>query len=137
MMKKIGFTISLFILGLPSFSQACSCMAPAVEDLWPFADVIFIGKAKSEMNWLSRSSRRTVFHVDEHFKEDYGKNVSVWTLKDEARCGMSFQMEKTYIVFAKKDRIWLESGLCSAIPEGFVDEGFLKTLKQKAAEKAL
>jgi hypothetical protein len=129
MVKKLSFLLQVFVLiavsiiGLmfvPTTIHACSCAesASAQAELQQ-QTAVFSGKViavKKPFKLLIRSSADPVnvtFLVDRVWKGDVGKKVSLITAMSGPSCGIDFDENQEYLVYAHGDMADLKASLCS------------------------
>jgi len=107
--------LSLFLtLSLGSVERvlACSCVPTSPCQNYQNADVVFFGKAV-EMKQLSNNDYQTHFEVAEEFKNaKKEKRIKISSNSNEGICGYQFELNQTYLVFAKLGKKGYWTGSC-------------------------
>ncbi len=135
MIRRSKITISTFALALffclYNDSFACSCMAsgPPCQAYWQ-ADAVFVGQVKAkdlkarfekgrngeELRVLGGGEVRVTFTITDAFRGSLGKEVDIFTSASSASCGVEFENDGVYIVYAHeypKGGGKLYTGICS------------------------
>ncbi len=129
---KVAFlSILLYILSLPFYSStglACSCLPPGTpqEELGKM-DAVFTGKVlegKGKFN----STTEVKFSVSETWKGVNTKEVVIYTAMDSAACGVYFEKDKEYLVYAHLEEGKYTTYLCSRTAGLTNAQGDLKEL---------
>jgi hypothetical protein len=129
MAKRFSILLQVFVLAavsviglmiLPATSHACSCAespSPQLELQQKTAvfsgKVIAVNKPFKLLNWSSADPVQVTFKVDQVWKGDVGKKVTVQTAMSGPSCGFNFQKKQEYLVYAHSDLAHLEVSLCS------------------------
>jgi hypothetical protein len=122
----IWFTLALGFLVPSHQAHACSCTEPVqpIRSEYRQAHGVFIGKPIARetiyKQWRGRPWQgyfAYTFRVERSYKGKLPATVRVLTATDGARCGIRFQMNRHYVVWADKSP-WLAKGqfhahLCS------------------------
>jgi hypothetical protein len=121
MIKKLSIVFQVIILTvvsiiglmvLPKTSYACSCAGPStVEEEFQRQTAVFSGKVIT-INKTNNGLKIT-FEVDQAWKGEVGKKLSVYTAMFSASCGYEFMENERYLVYAFGDMNKLQVGLCS------------------------
>lgn len=101
-------------------SEACSCQAPGPPCESMFSSTVFVGKALSSkpappVGGISSGSAVTTFEVVEtlHAASPLGKTVDLSHGTIGSMCGITFDLGKTYVVYAGGENGQLGAGACS------------------------
>lgn len=97
--KNILLMITLFI-SIEVYS--CSCNFMNFKNEIDFADLIFQGIPIEKV--LVEPKIRYTFIVEKIWKGEKSDTISVETGRDSRMCGMEFELNKTYIVFANDNQ---------------------------------
>lgn len=101
--------LAFLILAFAQGSISCDCASYTIEEAYNSYDVVFIGKVKS-VREQSIFEGRKVFSdglvgakliAERKFKGSTEKEIIVYTENDSASCGVSFEQNITYAVFAE------------------------------------
>lgn len=109
---KITFVGAL--CALPAVAQACSCMAPpAPKVALEKSAAVFVGRVTSVEK--SDSSNKYQFSVSKQWKGIAGKTASIVSATNSAACGINFDEDRDYLVYAYKTEgdDQLRTNLCS------------------------
>lgn len=101
--------------------RACSCAIRPPQlyalELFPDAHAVFLGEAYEVIEVSDAQGvigeARVNFMVEQAWKGVTGMRLGLTTSGDEASCGASFQVGKTYLVFAFASDVALSANLCS------------------------
>ncbi len=121
--QRFSLTLGVAVLALGFFSGAssafaCSCASSTPDEQLSNATAVFVGTVK---NISEDGGKKNVeFDVSESKKGSVGDTVTVTTAGNEAACGMDFEKNKTYVVYAYGDGE-LSTGLCQGTAEIGVD----------------
>ena len=92
------------------------------------ADLIFTGVAKSQSvvdegdpEFEGDEVMGTRFRVRKTYKGHPGRFVTVSSMRNEASCGVEFEMDQRYTVFAEERRSGYETNLCSGTKRGGIN----------------
>jgi len=119
--------VALLLFASPRVALACSCVQSTRPQLVGNAVVIFAGVVTAQhgsflpLVTCRMSSADPVafeFSVDQIYKGDVSRTVSVSTVVSGASCGYEFQVGKRYTVFATGTGDKLETDLCRGNVEG-------------------
>ncbi|NMH75420.1 hypothetical protein HF078_20275 [Bacillus sp. RO2] len=118
--KVAVLSILLSILSLPFYSPtsyACSCLAPGTpqEELEKM-DAVFTGKVL-EVDEKYNSTTEVKLSVTETWKGVDTKEVIIYTAMDSAACGVNFEKNKDYLVYAHLEDGEYTTYLCSRTAE--------------------
>jgi len=106
------------ILGLlalaPGRAAACSCVALTAEEALAGHDAVFEGRVLE----LRRSddpagATVAVLEVVQHWKGIEAERVEVSTAAQESMCGVSFEVDTSWMIYAERAGDALTTGLCS------------------------
>ncbi|MGD6778888.1 hypothetical protein ACQCT3_00475 [Sutcliffiella horikoshii] len=128
--KVVVLSFLLSILSLPFFSStgyACSCLPPGTpqEELSKM-DAVLTGKVlEVEEN---NSTTKVKLSVSETWKGVKTKEVVVYTAMDSAACGVNFEKDKDYLVYAHLEDGEYTTYLCSRTAELTQAQSDLKEL---------
>lgn len=96
---------------------ACSCLPPDPAVQVANADVIFVGRVQrvGPMGQIDgRPISATIFRVERSLKGQVGTWVAIHHQSgDSSFCGMSFDRDRTHVVFAKRSDGRLYAQTCS------------------------
>lgn len=108
-----------FLLPTPP-AIACSCATQNSNEHFERANVIFTGKVISQgapkiEDWFDQAapSVRSTFEVDQVFKGNIVKQQQIVSLQMESACGIRFQLNERYQVFARRIGDTLVTDSCS------------------------
>lgn len=129
--KVAVLSFFLTILSLPFFSStgyACSCLQPGTpqEELAKM-DAVFTGKVL-EVDEKYNSTTKVKLSVSETWKGVNTKEVVVYTAMDSAACGVYFEKDKDYLVYAHLEDGEYTTYLCSRTAELAQAQSDLKEL---------
>lgn len=115
-------TMLLILLNIaPATSFACSCVAPwSVQEELEHSAAVFkgsvIGVVDAKENSAMQSSADPIafiIKVDEIWKGINQTEVVVYTERDSASCGFTFEEGQEYLIYASKPDDHLRVSLCS------------------------
>ncbi len=114
-MKNLSSLVLVAALcAVPTLAQACSCIAPpAPKVALEQSAAVFIGKAvKTESAGFSNTYR---FTVSKKWKGVEGNTVSLTSATSSAACGINFDADREYLVYAfkKEGETQLQTNLCT------------------------
>jgi MYXO-CTERM domain-containing protein len=102
----------------PSRAHACMCVQTNVQAAYDGSAAVFegfvkeVGEPQSDASDAGR--RRAVrMEIVSAWKGAEGEQVTVFTAADSAMCGYTFQVERSYLVYAVSGPGGLEVSLCS------------------------
>jgi hypothetical protein len=107
----ILFTLALGLFASSPRAHACSCTnpPPPIRSEYRQAHGVFIGKPIARETIYKRWQGRLwpayyayTFRVERPYKGQLAQNVRVLTATDDGRCGIRFQMNRRYLVWAGK-----------------------------------
>jgi hypothetical protein len=112
-------TLKLITLALlMGFSLNCSCLASTTADNFAGADAVFEGKVTQILEIPNVLQYSVKLQVTQTFKGAAATSLDIFTATNSAACGVNFEKDKTYLVFAKKDNNGsLQVNLCSRTGE--------------------
>lgn len=118
MLYKIlkGWCIGLFLVvmsaALAPSTYACSCLPhePPQQALQA-ADAVFAGRVL-HIDHLPDHNVQVALEVEEQWKGNLGSRVELITADNSAACGVNFEKEKRYVVYAGRYEDSLRTGLC-------------------------
>ncbi|WP_404445009.1 hypothetical protein LG307_18355 [Sutcliffiella horikoshii] len=118
--KIAVLSILLSILSLSFYSStgyACSCLPPGTpqEELAKM-DAVFKGKVL-EVDEKFNSTTKVKLSVSETWKGVNSKEVVIYTAMDSAACGVYFEKDKEYLVYAHMEDGEYTTYLCSRTVE--------------------
>ncbi|NLP52292.1 hypothetical protein [Bacillus sp. RO1] len=118
--KVAVLSFLLTILSLPFYSPtgyACSCLPPGTpqEELAKM-DAVFTGKVL-EVEEKFNSTKEVKLNVTETWKGVETKEVVIYTAMDSAACGVNFEKNKDYLVYAHLEDGEYTTYLCSRTAE--------------------
>lgn len=118
--KVAVLSFLLTILSLPFFSStgyACSCLPPGTpqEELAKM-DAVFTGKVL-DVNEKYNSTTQVKLSVSSTWKGVNTKEVVIYTAMDSAACGVNFEQDKEYLVYAHLEDGEYTTYLCSRTAE--------------------
>jgi hypothetical protein len=108
---------------------ACSCVESTDQEHYERADVVFTGKATDRHDPSSGSPQGSAdpihwtFDVDAVQKGRTDDPVVVETSRDEASCGVAFDVGRRYQVYATNTGEYLHTDLCSGTRELNASQG--------------
>lgn len=117
---------------------ACSCAESTIEEEYLFSPVIFMGKVTqitpvgATLGGDEGPQNKFDFQVTESFRGgDKTLSLAVFSAQDSAACGIEFEKNKAYIVFAFPSRNRLIANGCSRTapleaPEALADLSWLR-----------
>lgn len=107
--------VATLLLSLaPARALACSCVAMDVEAAFSRADAVFEGRVLEVERGSDPSAPvRVTMEVVQHWKGVESERVVVQTAADSAMCGVAFQPETSWLVYATREGEALRAGLCS------------------------
>ena len=108
------FTLVGALCALPTIAQACSCIAPpAPEVALGNSAAVFVGRVTSVEK--SDFSNKYQFSVSKQWKGVQGNAVSIVSATSSAACGINFDEDRDYLVYAYKNEgeEQLRTNLCS------------------------
>ncbi len=100
---NIPFKLALVgaLCSFPAIAQACSCMAPPAPKIaLEKSAAVFVGRVASVEK--SQFSNKFQFSVSKQWKGIEGKTVSIVTATNSAACGINFDEDRDYLVYAFK-----------------------------------
>lgn len=113
----LGLALAGAALVMPgSHVAACSCAGSTPEVAATFADAVFTGTAIASQDVPAAPGSPTTiftFAVDGVAKGRVGARVPVLAGGFDASCGISFDGDQRWLVFASYDGAMLTTGLCS------------------------
>lgn len=126
--KKIGVIVSVFTLIITSFvvvpqsASACSCIMPVPpQQALEQSVAVFSGTVTTIVE--GSSAYKVSFIANTFWKGNSSGVVTITTPQDSAACGFSFEMGKTYIVYAHETEDGqLGTTLCSRTHELQADD---------------
>lgn len=103
------------VLTLPSArAHACSCMAEDVPTAFQRSDAVFEGRVIEVDRGDDPSAPvRVTMEVVQHWKGIEEERVIVQTAADSAMCGVAFEPETSWLVYATREGDALNASLCS------------------------
>ena len=107
---------SLFASSLVSSAHACSCAyTPTVAEALQFQEAIFAGRVTEVTigDFGFGEERRVVFAVQEVWKGAGSTTVTVYTGPNDGLCGIDFQVDVEYLVYADEYSQRLSTHSCS------------------------
>ena len=134
--KIAVLSILLSILSLSFYSStgyACSCLPPGTpqEELAKM-DAVFKGKVL-EVDEKFNSTTKVKLSVSETWKGVSSKEVVIYTAMDSAACGVYFEKDKEYLVYAHLEDGEYTTYLCSRTAEIPQAQSDLKELGEGTA----
>jgi len=134
--KIAVLSILLSILSLSFYSStgyACSCLPPGTpqEELAKM-DAVFKGKVL-EVDEKFNSTTKVKLSVSETWKGVNSKEVVIYTAMDSAACGVYFEKNKEYLVYAHLEDGEYTTYLCSRTAEIPQAQSDLKELGEGTA----
>ena len=109
----IVLSLTIAILGVMSSTApafACSCAEASEAEQYENAATVFSGVVKDILT--VGMSRSVDFEVDQFWKGDTGKNITVTTGLSDADCGFNFKIGEAYKLYASGGGK-LSTGICS------------------------
>jgi hypothetical protein len=111
--------ISFIFLMFPNKGYACSCANTSVEDAFDNVDAVFTGKVtaikKNEKETIENNTsivNVVTIEVTKSWKGVTEKEVTVKTSYSTASCGVHFEMDKEYLIYAYGDNKW-STNICT------------------------
>ena len=101
------------LCALPAVAVACSCAPPPAPKIaLEKSAAVFVGRVTSVET--SDFSNKYQFSVSKQWKGIKGNTTSIVTATDSAACGINFDSDRDYLVYAfKNDDNQLRTNLCS------------------------
>ncbi len=119
-MRALLVVVTVVAVLTPKEADACSCQAPGPPCETMFSATVFVGKVLSSKpapstNGISTGSETTTFEVIEtlHSEKPLGKTVDLSHQTNGNICGITFDVGKTYVVYAGGANGQLSAGACS------------------------
>ena len=113
-MKQIAFFFFTFFTFTYTFSQECTCQKPDFQAAYDSAAVVFLGKVTEfTTNWVSGGMKAS-FQVSQKWKSE-GESFIVVNTPFPQNCGYTFEVGKTYLIYAQKKRVTHKSSACYRI----------------------
>jgi hypothetical protein len=111
-MRQLLF--ALFIAIATPRLLACSCaLPPAPKVAMAQSTAVFSGKVTKVEQDAKAHTRTVTIEVDRTWKGSDKKTLVVLTAGDGAACGVSFEKDKSYLVYANAVEEKLHASLCS------------------------
>jgi hypothetical protein len=110
--RRLSATLAtLAVLLAADPARACSCMEVDVPTAFGQVDAVFEGRVLE----IDRSggSLRVTLAVVQHWKGIGTERVVVETAADSAACGVAFEVETSWLVYAEREGELLRASLCS------------------------
>ena len=94
-------------------AHACSCVTPKPLplDAKRKADAVFEGRAYGQT--IIGMTTRYSFDVDRYWKGDLPERIEIETRTQSAACGRTYELGRSYLIYARKDKGRWTDGLCS------------------------
>lgn len=108
----LGSVMVVGLLAVPS-ALACSCGSWSPHEAMAWADAVFVGlvvETTRDAEGINDGHLFATIDVDKVWKGNVGERVVIRTAPNSAQCGIYFEKEKRYLVYASRD----EDGLLSA-----------------------
>lgn len=101
------------LVALEGDARACSCVTPKPLplDAKRKADAVFEGRAYGQT--ILGSTTRYSFDVDRYWKGDLPERIEIETRTQSAACGRTYELGRSYVIYARKDKGRWTDGLCS------------------------
>ena len=100
---KLNFTLALAgaLCALPSVAVACSCAPPPAPKIaLENSAAVFVGRVTAVKN--SQFNNKFQFSVSKQWKGIDGKTASIVSATNSAACGIVFDKDRDYLVYAYK-----------------------------------
>gem|GEM_PF-993765 len=94
-------------------ARACSCVTPKPLplDAKRKADAVFEGRAYGQT--IIGNTTRYSFDVDRYWKGDLPERIEIETRTQSAACGRTYELGRSYVIYARKNKGRWTDGLCS------------------------
>ena len=101
------------IVALEGDADACTCVTPKPLplDAKRKADAVFEGRAYGQT--IIGGTTRYSFDVDRYWKGDLPERIEIETRTQSAQCGRSYELGRSYVIYARKNKGRWTDGLCS------------------------
>lgn len=101
------------IVALEGQAAACSCVTPKPLplDAKRKADAVFEGRAYGQT--IIGATTRYSFDVDRYWKGDLPERIEIETRTQSSACGRTYELGRSYVIYARKDKGRWTDGLCS------------------------
>jgi len=109
--RLLAFGVALTILLAADPARACSCVAIDAEAAFDRSDAVFEGRVLEVER--AAGARRVTLAVVQQWKGITSERVVVETAADSAACGVAFEADTSWLVYAERDGDRLRTGLCS------------------------
>ena len=114
----------LFLFIFSSSAFGCSCASSSIKDSFKTSDAIFIGKViavdSTKYDFYSNPVYAYTFEIEKDFKRKWedssGKKfTTIYSPLSSmfGGCGSSFQLDKNYIVYGKREEYGTYTDICS------------------------